>query len=72
MPFTTIRGGDMNMQTILTFMIGLLVGVSLTATVAVLTDNPTLETVNKAMTDCEKSLPRDQHCYIIAVPPSLD
>jgi hypothetical protein len=72
MPFIMIHGGDMNMQTILTFMIGLLVGVSLTATVAVLTDNPTLETVNKAVTDCEKSLPRDQRCYIIAVPPSKD
>jgi len=28
--------------------------------------------VNKAMTECEKSLPRDQKCVIIAVPPSRD
>ena len=28
--------------------------------------------VQKAKEECEKSLPRDQHCYIIAVPPNKD
>ena len=28
--------------------------------------------VAKAKTECEKSLPRDQKCIIIAVPPSKD
>jgi hypothetical protein len=28
--------------------------------------------VSKATIECEKSLPRDQKCVIIAVPPSRD
>jgi hypothetical protein len=28
--------------------------------------------VENALKECEKSLPRDQHCTIIAVPPSKD
>ena len=34
-------------------------------------NNVTLE-IERAKNDCERSLPRDQHCYIIAVPPSKD
>jgi hypothetical protein len=33
---------------------------------------PEREMVYKALEDCERSLPRNEHCYIIAVPPSKD
>ena len=28
--------------------------------------------VENALKECEKSLPRDQHCTIVAIPPSKD
>jgi hypothetical protein len=28
--------------------------------------------IKNAIYECEKNLPRDQHCYIIAVPPDKD
>jgi len=37
-----------------------------------LSDNSERNIIRKAVYNCEKSLPRDQHCYIIAVPPSKD
>ena len=69
---TMIHGGDMNMPLIISCWIGILIGVASTGLYQSINYNPTLDMVNKAMTDCEASLPRNQHCYIIAVPPDKD
>jgi uncharacterized membrane protein len=30
--------------------------------------NPTLVSANKVLNKCERSLPRDQHCVLVAIP----
>jgi hypothetical protein len=67
-----IHGGDTNMQIIISFMVGILIGISFIGLYTGITYDPTHGVVNKAMADCEASLPRNQHCYIIAVPPDKD
>jgi hypothetical protein len=37
-----------------------------------LNENSDRNIIRKAVHNCEKSLPRNEHCYIIAVPPSKD
>jgi hypothetical protein len=54
------------------FIFGLLIGVfSLGASIDI---SPTsyYNIVNTALKECEKSLPRDQHCKIIAIPIAKD
>ena len=54
------------------FMItGFFMGICFSVLVYLYTDNISFK-IEKAKTECEKSLPRDQQCYIIAVPPSKD
>ena len=69
MPFTMILGGNMNLGS---FLVGLGSGWITAAMVMGMTYDPVHGMVNKAMADCEASLPRNEHCYIIAVPPSKD
>lgn len=59
---------DTNRSLLFMFIIGILVGVSILAfTVDLIpyTDNYNVRVLTK---ECEKSLPRDQHCVIKAVP----
>ena len=50
---------------------GLAIGVIISCLVYLYSDTGLLN-IQKAKAECEKSLPRDQECYIIAVPPSKD
>ena len=54
------------------FIFGLLFGVF--STVALIDISPTsyYNVVNTALKECEKSLPRDQNCIIIALPIDKD
>jgi uncharacterized membrane-anchored protein YhcB (DUF1043 family) len=56
----------------LTFLIGILVGALMSMLIANVTPGSYKNIVNDAIKDCEKSLPRDQHCTIVAIPPSKD
>ena len=76
---TMIHGGDMKsfmpaMMTtsLIAYLIGFLIGLFLGDYICSSQHGDTLKMVNKAMIDCEASLPRNQHCYIIAVPPDKD
>ena len=73
---TMIHGGDMKLNLFITFLIANLIGFLLGSFVGDYIcssqHGDTLKTVNKAIADCEASLPRNQRCYIIAVPPSKD
>lgn len=73
MPYTTIRGGDMNNveRTFYVMLSGVFIGMALSSLVYLYSDNVSLK-IQKAKTECERSLPRDQECYIIAVPPDRD
>lgn len=53
------------------FFIGLILGIMVCACVVGLTKNPTKH-YNELLENCEKRLPRDQHCVIIAVPANTD
>ena len=61
-----IHGGDMQY-----LIIGTIGGILISAVVINFSDNTTRQ-VNEMVKECEKSLPRNQHCYIIAVPPDKD
>ena len=54
------------------FFLGIFFGVTLAGLFQAVNPSSWVNIVNKAMTECEKSLPRDQKCVIIAVPPSRD
>jgi len=54
------------------FVFGIMAGVLLLGVIQAANPSSWVNIVNKAMTECEKSLPRDQKCVIIAVPPSRD
>jgi hypothetical protein len=54
------------------FFFGILFGVTLTGLIQAVNPSASVNIVSKAMAECEKSLPRDQKCVIIAVPPSID
>ena len=72
MPYTMIHGGDMNKgDGFLILCAGFFMGIAFSGLVYLYGNNVTLE-IERAKNDCERSLPRDQHCYIIAVPPSKD
>ena len=66
MPFTMIHGGNMR-----NLIIGTIGGILISAIVINFSDNTTRQ-VNEMIKECEKSLPRNDHCYIIAVPPDKD
>jgi hypothetical protein len=61
-----IHGGDMQ-----NLLIGTIGGILLCAIIINFGDNTTMQ-VNEMVKECEKNLPRNEHCYIIAVPPSKD
>lgn len=63
---TMIHGGDMQ-----NLIIGTIGGILISAVVINFSDNTTRR-VNEMVKECEKSLPRNDHCYIIAVPPDKD
>jgi hypothetical protein len=71
MPFTTIHGGDMN-DVFPPFIGGLFAGIFIVVALQSASDTSYKNIVENAIKKCEKSLPRDQHCIIIAVPPTLD
>ena len=52
-------------------MVGFVLG-NIVLSLIIWASDATSFSVQKAKEDCEKSLPRDQHCYIIAVPPNKD
>jgi galactitol-specific phosphotransferase system IIC component len=52
-------------------IIGTIGGILISAIVINFSDNTTRQ-VNEMVKECEKSLPRNDHCYIIAVPPDKD
>lgn len=54
------------------FFFGILFGVTLAGLFQAVNPSSWVNIVNKAMMECEKSLPRDQKCVIIAIPPSKD
>ena len=54
------------------FFLGILFGVALAGLIQSVNPSASVNIVSKAMAECEKSLPRDQKCVIIAVPPSRD
>lgn len=54
------------------FFFGILFGVVLVGLIQTFNPDSSVNIVSKAMAQCEKSLPRDQKCVIIAVPPSKD
>jgi hypothetical protein len=54
------------------FFLGILFGVALVGLIQSVNPSASVNIVSKALAECEKSLPRDQKCVIIAVPPSRD
>ena len=52
--------------------LGTLIGLMLAAIVQYLNTDSVKNVAQRAKTQCELTLPRDQHCTIIAVPPSKD
>jgi hypothetical protein len=54
------------------FFLGILFGVALVGLIQSVNPSALVNIVSKAMTECEKSLPRDQKCTIVALPPSKD
>ena len=54
------------------FIFGILAGIALVGVIQAANPSASVNIVSKAMAECEKSLPRDQKCVIIAVPPSRD
>ena len=54
------------------FIFGIVVGIALVGVIQAANPSASVNIVSKAMAECEKSLPRDQKCVIVAVPPSKD
>ena len=54
------------------FFLGILFGVALVGLIQAVNPCASVNIVSKVTIECEKSLPRDQKCVIIAVPPSRD
>lgn len=59
-------------QTLGTLGLGALIGLVALAAVIDLSPTSHKNIVETAIKDCEKSLPRDQHCKIIALPIDKD
>ena len=70
MPFIMIRGGNMN--DILPIIFGVAIASVAINTFQDFSENSERNIIRKAVENCQKSLPRDQQCYIIAVPVSKD
>jgi hypothetical protein len=51
---------------------GVFTGITLIASLQSCVPDSSVNVTHKAIADCEKSLPRDQKCVIIAVPLSKD
>jgi|DEB3_MinimDraft_2_1074329.scaffolds.fasta_scaffold47013_1 hypothetical protein len=60
------------LKTIAAVMFGMSLGIALVIILIVTIPNDSQVMVNRALAQCEKDLPRNEHCYIIAVPPSKD
>ncbi len=54
------------------FIFGIIFGITLIGAIQQFNPNASVNVVAKAMNECEKSLPRDQKCVIVAIPPSKD
>lgn len=54
------------------FVFGIMAGVLLLGVIQAANPSASVNIVSKAMAECEKSLPRDQKCTIVALPPSKD
>lgn len=54
------------------FIFGIVIGIALVGVIQAVNPSASVNIVTKAMMECEKSLPRDQKCVIIAIPPSRD
>lgn len=52
--------------------LGTTIGLMLSALIQYLNTESVKNVAEKAKAQCERTLPRDQHCTIIAVPPSKD
>jgi hypothetical protein len=52
--------------------LGTTIGLMLSALIQYLNTESVKNVAEKAKAQCERALPRDQHCTIIAVPPSKD
>lgn len=61
----------MNEDSVVPMSLAFLSGVLLVVSILFCADVNVFK-VSNMKKDCEKSLPRDQQCYIIAVPPSKD
>lgn len=71
MPFIMIRGGNMA-DTLWGMFMGAFIAVVAIGAINDISENSDRNIIRRAVDKCEKSLPRDQHCYIIAVPPDKD
>ena len=54
------------------FLAGILVGIIIAAALSELGPTSYYNVVTNAKESCEKSLPRDEHCVIVAIPVSKD
>lgn len=54
------------------FIFGIITGIVLVGAIQQFNPGAAVNVVAKAMNECEKSLPRDQKCVIVAIPPSKD
>ncbi len=71
MPFTTILGGNMA-DTLWGMFMGAFIAVVAIGATNDLSQNSPTNIMRNAINECEKSLPRNQHCTIIAVPIDKD
>ena len=71
MLFITIHGGDVA-DTLWGMFMGAFIAVVAIGATNDLSRNSPSNVIKNAINECEKSLPRDQHCTIIAVPTDKD
>ena len=50
------------------FFIGIVVGFCIIATISVIFPSEQVKQYKNAINECEKTLPRNQHCVVVAVP----
>jgi len=60
------------MKYIVAYGLGIIIGAIMTMWIAVHVPLTKVKAYDQAITECEKSLPRDQHCTIVALPISYD
>jgi hypothetical protein len=66
-----IHGGNMS-DALWGIFLGVFITIVTLGAISDLSQNSPQNIIKSAINDCEKSLPRDQHCTIIAVPISKD